>query len=152
MANAENVPLSSEQFDLAVSEYGASIWCDPSLWIAEAARILRPDGELVFMRNSTLCVLCLPDTGQVQTCLQRPQLGLNRLEWTDDDPGVEFHPSAGDVVRLLRSNGFELLDLVEVFAPANAQDHPYYNYIPADWARRWPADEIWRARKRGAYR
>lgn len=146
-ANAEKVPLESGQFDLAISEYGASIWCDPYLWIAEAARLLRPGGELVFLRNSTLSMLCLPDSGQVQTSLQRPQRGMNRLEWTDDDPGVEFHPSAGQMLRLLRGNGFTLLDLVEVYAPADAEDHPHYNYVPAAWARQWPAEEIWRARK-----
>ena len=37
-ASAEDVPLPSESFDLAVSEYGASIWCDPHLWIPEAHR------------------------------------------------------------------------------------------------------------------
>jgi SAM-dependent methyltransferase len=146
-ANAEHVPLESGQFDLAVSEYGASIWCDPELWIPEASRLLRPDGELVFLRNSTLSMLCIPDTGKVTTCMQRPQRGLNRIEWTDDDPGVEFHPGHGDLLRLLRRNGFEVLDLVELFAPADAQDHPRYDYVPAEWARQWPAEEIWRASK-----
>jgi hypothetical protein len=79
--------------------------------------------------------------------MQRPQRGLNRMEWTDDDPGVEFHPGHGDLLRLLRRNGFEVLDLVELFAPADAQDHPRYDYVPAEWARQWPAEEIWRARK-----
>ena len=37
-ANAEDVPLPDQSFDLVFSEYGASIWCDPRLWIAEAAR------------------------------------------------------------------------------------------------------------------
>jgi SAM-dependent methyltransferase len=151
-ANAECVPLASEQFDLAVSEYGASIWCDPELWIAESARLLRPDGELVFLRNSTLSVLCMGSTGKVQTSLQRPQRSLGRIEWKDDDPGVEFHPSAGDMLRLLRRNGFEVLDLVEVLAPAEAEDHPHYDYVPADWARSWPAEEIWRARRRRVHR
>ncbi len=45
----------------AISEYGASIWCDPYEWIPEAARLLRPGGELVFLRNSTLAILCSPD-------------------------------------------------------------------------------------------
>jgi len=30
-ANAEDVPLPDESFDLVLSEYGASIWCDPKL-------------------------------------------------------------------------------------------------------------------------
>jgi SAM-dependent methyltransferase len=147
-ANAESVPLESAQFDLAVSEYGASIWCDPDLWIAEAARLLRPGGELVFLRNSTLSMLCIPDTGRVQTCLQRPQRGMNRLEWTDDDPGVEFHPGFGELFRILRRNGFALVDFAELYPPDDARDHAFYDYVPAEWARQWPAEEIWRARKR----
>jgi SAM-dependent methyltransferase len=146
-ANAEDVPLADAQFDLAISEYGASIWCDPELWVAEAARLLRPGGELVFLRNSTLATLCLPDTGKVSETLQRSQHGMNRIEWTDDDPGVEFHPGTGDMLRILRRNGFTLLDLVELFAPADARDHPRYDYVPAAWARRWPAEEIWRLQK-----
>ena len=59
-ANAEEVPLPDESFDLALSEYGASIWCDPYKWIPEAARLLRPGGELVFLCNSVLCMLCSP--------------------------------------------------------------------------------------------
>jgi len=148
-ANAERVPLGDAQFDLAVSEYGASIWCDPTLWIAEAARLLRPGGELVFLRNSTISMLCLPDEGRVQTSLQRPQRGIGRLEWGGDDPGVEFHPSTGDLLRILRGNGFELLDMVELYAPDGATDHPHYSYVPAEWARQWPAEELWRACKRG---
>jgi SAM-dependent methyltransferase len=146
-ANAEAVPLADAQFDLAVSEYGASIWCDPELWIPEAARLLRPDGELVFLRNSTLSTLCMPDTGKVAETLQRSQRGMNRLEWTDDAPGVEFHPGTGDMLRILRRSGFALLDFVELFAPADARDHPFYDYVPADWARRWPSEEIWRLQK-----
>jgi SAM-dependent methyltransferase len=146
-ANAEAIPLADAQFDLAVSEYGASIWCDPELWIAEAARLLRPGGELVFLRNSTLATLCMPESGKVSETLQRPQLGMNRLEWTDDDPGVEFHPGTGDMLRILGRNGFALVDLVELFAPADAEDHPRYDYVPAEWARRWPSEEIWRLQK-----
>jgi len=34
-----------------ISEYGASIWCDPYRWIPEASRLLRPGGDLVFLVN-----------------------------------------------------------------------------------------------------
>ena len=50
-AGAESVPLPDGSFDLALSEYGASIWSDPYLWVPEAARLLRPSGRLVFLRN-----------------------------------------------------------------------------------------------------
>jgi hypothetical protein len=73
---------------------------------------------------------------------------MHRLSWDDGEPGAEFHLGHGDLIRLLRESGFEVLDLIELFAPADAQDHPYYDHISADWARKWPAEEIWRARKR----
>ncbi|HZS93263.1 MAG TPA: class I SAM-dependent methyltransferase [Chloroflexota bacterium] len=146
-ANAEDVPLDAGQFDLAVSEYGASIWCDPNLWIPEAARLLKPGGELVFLRNSTLSMLCMPETGPVTTSLQRPLSDLGRMVWDDDDPGVEFHPSPGELIRILRGAGFEVLDMIELLARPDAADHPYYDYVTAGWSKRWPAEEIWRARK-----
>ena len=60
-AAAESVPLRDASFDLIISEYGAAIWCDPYLWIPEAARLLRPGGELIFLGNAALYVLCVPE-------------------------------------------------------------------------------------------
>jgi SAM-dependent methyltransferase len=147
-ANAEDVPLPDASFDLAFSEYGASIWCDPALWIAKAGRLLRPQGELLFLRGSTLRILCGPDEGHSTDRLLRPQRGLYRLEWGGNDPGVEFHPGTADMLRILRDNGFELVDFRELFAPEDAVDHEYYDDPPADWAKRWPVEEIWHLRKR----
>jgi ubiquinone/menaquinone biosynthesis C-methylase UbiE len=147
-ANAEATGLPDASFDLAISEYGASIWCDPYKWIPEAARLLRPDGELVFLRNSTLSILCMPDTGKVQERLQRPQIGLNRMDWADTSE-TEFQLGHGDLIRLLRKSGFEILDMVEIFASADAKNHPFYGeYMSVEWAQKWPSEEMWRARKR----
>jgi SAM-dependent methyltransferase len=144
-ASAEDVPFPDASFDLVLSEYGASIWCDPGAWIPEAARLLRPGGRLVFLRNSTLVILCSPDDGRVEERLARPQFGMRRFEW---DGGIEFHLPHGDWIALLRSAGFDVERLVELQAPPKAADHPYYDFVPAEWARRWPAEEIWVARKR----
>jgi len=151
-APAEQVPLPDAAFDLAVSEYGASIWADPYRWIPEAARLLRPGGRLVFLRNSTLAVLCSPDTGPVGERLVRPQFGLHRVDWRADGGGIEFHLGHGDWLRLLRASGFEVLDLVELQAPPDAQDHPFYDSATAAWAQRWPAEEIWVAQNRSPTR
>ena len=51
-ANAEDVPYETDSFDLAISEYGASLWCEPHRWLAEADRLLRPGGGLIFVTNS----------------------------------------------------------------------------------------------------
>ena len=146
-ASAEDVPLESESFDLAVSEYGASIWCDPHRWLAEAYRLLRPGGRLWFLRNSTLSILCAPEVeGPPGETLLRPQRGLGRLEWPDE-VGVEWQLPHGELFRLLRRTGFEVVDLVELYAPDDASDHEYYGAFSAEWSRKWPAEEIWVAAK-----
>jgi len=144
-ANAEEVPLPDASFDVALSEYGASIWCDPYKWIPEAARLLRPGGELVFLRNSTISMLCAALDGWHET-LQRPQRGLHRLDW-EDDGTTEFQLPHGDLFRLLRDSGFDVLDLIELYAPDEAKDASFY-HSNAEWAKKWPWEEIWKARKR----
>jgi SAM-dependent methyltransferase len=146
-ASAEDVPLEGESFDLAISEYGASIWCDPELWIAEAARLLRPGGRLVFLRNTPLSILCSPDEGKVEERLLRSHADLGRIEWPGEDEGVEYHLPHGEMIRVLRKSGFEVEALHERLAPESSTDHEYYDFVPAEWARRWPAEEIWVARK-----
>ena len=73
---------------------------------------------------------------------------MHRFEWPDeDDKSVEFHLGYGDWIRLLRANGLELEALVELQAPEGAAD-PAGLPVTAEWARRWPTEEIWKARKR----
>ena len=148
-ARGEDVPLPDEAFDLALSEYGASIWADPERWIPEAHRLLRPGGLLVFMRASTLAMLCSPvedEDAPVEERLHRPLFGMGRFEWSDGS--VEYHLPPGELIRLLRTTGFDIEELVEPQAPEDAQRHPEYDHVPPDWARKWPAEEIWVARKR----
>jgi SAM-dependent methyltransferase len=146
-ASAEDVPLPDASCDLVLSEYGASIWCDPYRWIPEVARLLRPGGSLVFLVNGTIQMLCMPaEDFRTTTELRHDYFGMHRWEWPDAD-GVDFHIGYGDWIRLLRANGFEVEDLVEVRAPAGAAD-PAIEWASAEWARRWPSEEIWKARKR----
>ena len=147
LGNAEATPFPDASFDLAISEYGAAIWCDPYLWIPEAARLLRSGGELVFLGNAVLQMLTVPDTlaeGPSTELLRRAQFGMHRFEWPDDD-SVEFHISHGDMIRLLRASGFEVTDLVEIQAPPDATSG--FEHVTAEWGRRWPSEEVWKARK-----
>jgi SAM-dependent methyltransferase len=145
--NAERVPLPDASFDLAISEYGASIWADPYRWIPEAARLLRPGGRLIFLVNGAILMLCVPDAENeaADTRLLRPYFGMHRFEWADDD-SVEFHLGHGDVIRLLRANGFEVEDLLELRPGEDATTT--YPYVTLEWARNWPTEEVWKARKR----
>ena len=146
-ASAEDVPLPDGSFDLAISEYGASIWCDPHLWLPEAHRLLRPGGRLWFLRNSTLSILCAPDDGPPTDALQRPQRGMGRMVWAGE-AGVEWHLPHGELFRLLMRIGFDVVDFVELYPSDGAVDHPYYDAFSVEWSRKWPAEEIWVARKR----
>ena len=146
-ASAEDVPLPDASFDLVLSEYGASIWADPYRWIPEAARLLRPQGQVVFLVNGTLLVLCAPDQGPATDCLRRDYFGMHRFEWSGDE-SVEFHLGYGDWIRLLRANGLEVEDLVELRAPEGA-DEIRFDMATREWARRWPSEQIWKARRKG---
>jgi SAM-dependent methyltransferase len=144
-ANAETVPYDEASFDLAISDYGASIWCDPYRWIPEAARILRPGGRLVFIVTAPLLMACTPASGEAGKWLQRPYFGMHRFEFADDDV-VEFHLTHGDWIRVLRENGFEVEDMIEVRPAPHAP--PRYDFVSASWARDWPSEDIWTARRR----
>jgi SAM-dependent methyltransferase len=144
-ANAEGVPLPDDSFDLAVSEYGACVWCDPARWVPEAARLLRPGGRLVFLTNSVQVTLCVPEEGgHAADRLLRPQMGASRLQWPGG--GFEFHPSHGEWIRILRESGFVVEALHELYAPDDAKTHEYYDIATAQWARKWPVEDLWTAR------
>ena len=99
-ASAETVPLAGDRFDLVISEYGACLWADPYRWVPEAARLLRPGGNLVFLTNAFLLMLCLPDEENAPATdrLVRDAFGMHRLEWTGS-PEVELSPPARQVDR-----------------------------------------------------
>jgi SAM-dependent methyltransferase len=140
--DAERVPLASGRFDLVVSEHGAAAWCDPERWLPEAARLLRPGGRLVFLTNSHVSALCVPaEEGVAGERLVRSQREAYRVRWPGG--GIEFHPSHGDWVRLLRRSGFVVEAMHEIFAPPDSGDHPFYEIVSREWASKWPAEELW---------
>jgi SAM-dependent methyltransferase len=148
LGNAEQVPYPDASFDFAISEYGAALWADPYRWIPEASRLLRPGGELVFLTNGLISILCaneLESEGPATARLQRPYFGMHRTVWPDAD-GVEFHLGYGDWIRLLRANDFEVTDLLELRPPGGATTR--YPWMTLEWAQQWPSEEAWKARRR----
>ncbi len=145
LADATAVPLADDSFDLAVSEYGASLWCDPEAWIGEAARLLRPGGRLVFLTSSPLVTMCVPDDeGPATPQLRRGMREINPVRWPGG--GVEYHPGHGELMGILRRHGFAVEALHELFAPDGASAHVYYEIADPVWARQWPAEDLWVAR------
>ena len=147
-ANGERLPFQDASFDLAISEYGVCLWCDPYKWVPEAVRVLRPGGRLIFLTNSVFLMLTMRELeadGPAGIGFLRNYFGMHRNVWPDS-PGVEFHLGYGDWIRLLRANGFEVEDMTEVRPPEGSTTrHPL---ATLDWSRRWPCEEVWKARKR----
>jgi SAM-dependent methyltransferase len=145
LANAEQIPYDRESFDAAISEYGASVWCDPTRWLPEANRLLRPSGKLIFFTNAAMLMACTPADGSApRNVLVRDYFSTHRIDF-GNDAGVEFHFGHGDWIRLLRDFGFVVEDLIEVRPSRGATSR--FEFVSIDWARRWPSEEIWIARK-----
>ena len=107
---------------------------------------MRPGGQLVFLTNSFLLMLCVPPEDDMAATerLLRPAFGMYRVEWSGSQ-GVEFHLSHADWIRLLRRSGFDVEDLIEVRPAVGATSR--YPFVTLEWARNWPCEEIWKARK-----
>ena len=81
------------------------------------------------------------DEGVAGETLLRGHREAYRVHW--EGGGVEFHPSHGDWVRLLRASGFVIEALHEIYAPDDGSDHEFYEIVSQRWAGRWPAEELW---------
>jgi len=81
LGNTEGLPFPDGSFDLTISEYGASIRCDPYTWILEAARVLRTGGRLVMLCTGPEETENTP----VTECFRCPCFG------SPDDDSVEIH-------------------------------------------------------------
>lgn len=148
LGNAETVPYPDASFDFAISEYGAVLWADPTSWVPEAARLLRPGGRIHVLTNSYLSFLTGPDEPDAPfgDRLVRPWFGPRQMIWKGET-SVEFHLPPGDWIHLFRENGFEIEGLLEPAAPADATTR--YVYATGAWASQWPVETIWKVRKHG---
>jgi hypothetical protein len=73
----------------------------------------------VFLVNGTLLMLTMQELeadGPATNRLLRDYFGMHRFEWPEDGT-IAFHLGYGDWIRLLRANGFEVEDLLEVRPP-----------------------------------
>jgi SAM-dependent methyltransferase len=144
-ASAEEVPLPDESFDVVFCDHGAFTFADPYKLVPEAARLLRPGGLLAFSHLSAIALVCQnpEDEWNVEPKLHLDYFGLHEL---DDGEVVEYQLSYGDWIRLFRANGFTVEDLIEPRPSADALS-TYWNEAGREWARRWPSESIWKARK-----
>jgi len=143
--SAEDVPLPDAGFDLVFADHGAFGFTDPYRTVPEAARLLRPGGDLVFSMHTPISDICWGDDDDPGTTLVRDYFGLRSAEV---EGTIDFQLGYGDWIRLFAANGLQTLDLIELRPPADAVSS-YRSERSRDWARRWPMDHIWRLRKLG---
>ena len=146
-AGAEDVPLPDASFDVVFCDHGAIGWADPLALIPEAARLLRPGGLLAWCWGTPTLEACWPvDTEVAGTELVRDQFDMHRFV-DETDGTVSFMLPPSRTIAALRAAGLHVEDLLELRPPADATST--YRPLPEqlDWARRWPMEEIWRARK-----
>ena len=144
-ASAEDVPLPDESFDLVVSEYGASIWCDPT------AGSPRRRGCFARAASSSSSSTARSDarspghgSDRAGAPSLRPYFGMHRFEWPDD--GRRLPPRLRRLDPAPRAHGFEV-EGSSSSQPGPRRDRTTYFRSAGVGAQRWPAEEIWKARK-----
>jgi SAM-dependent methyltransferase len=144
-ASGEAVPLADGSFDLVFCDHGAMSFCDPRRSVPEVARLLRPGGRLVFNKATMLLYLTWDATKQRQTKKLHAS-AFEHEQWAFDGGTVDFQLPYGAWIRCFRDAGLAVVDLIELRAPEHGET-TYDEFVPHDWARRWPAEEIWVVRK-----
>jgi SAM-dependent methyltransferase len=143
--NAEELPFADQAFDIVFCDHGATTFADPQALVPEVARVLRAAGIFAFCMSSPLRDLCYDlGTDSFSNQLVTDYDQLRRVEYDDE---VNFQLPYGDWIRLFHDNGLVVEALIELRAPDDAQT-TYVDFIPYEWARRWPAENIWKTRKR----
>jgi SAM-dependent methyltransferase len=144
---AERVPLEDRSFDVVFCDWGATNFADPFSVVPEVARLLRAGGLFAFTGATPLSWLCWdPETDGTDDRLRQDYFGMHR--WATPEGTIEFNLSYGDWIRLFRSAGLVIEDLIEVRPPEGATT-PYRTEAESEWARRWPMEQIWKVRRSG---
>jgi SAM-dependent methyltransferase len=142
--SAERVTLPDASFDIVFCDHGGMTFADPYRTVPEAARLLRPGGLFAFSHHTPIESIAWPlDGDRVGDRLVVDYFGMHRL---DDGETSTFQLPYGEWIRVFRANGFVIEDLIEP-RPAEGAASSYRNAEELAWARRWPAEEIWRVRK-----
>ena len=142
--NAAQLPFRDAVFDVVFCDHGAMVFAPPESSVAEASRVLKPAGLFAFCMSTPVRDICVdPDRGEVTSTLVANYFELSAL---DDGQTVEYQLPYGEWIRLFRRHGLAVEDLVEIQAPADCKT-TYADFVPAGWARKWPAEHVWKLRK-----
>lgn len=147
-ASAEEIPFRDERFDVVFCDHGAMGFTDPRRTVPEVARVLRPGGLLAFSIGTPLLWLCWnQQTQRIDDRLHADWFSPMR-SGADEDM-AQFQLPYAEWVEVFRKSGLVVEELVHLRPPAGART-TYNDFAPYAWARRWPAEDLWKVRKRGA--
>lgn len=142
--NAERLPFCDRSFDVVFCDHGATSWARPEQTVAETSRVLKQGGVFAFCMSSPIRDICWnSETDCITPQLARDYFELSVLE---DAESTCYQLPYGAWIRLFRQHSLVVEDLVELRAPEHA-DTTYSDFVPATWARKWPAEHIWKLRK-----
>ncbi len=142
-ASGESLPFRDGSFDLVFCDHGAMSFCDPAAlgprgraraaarWPARVQQVVDPAVPVWNERKDRL-----------SRKLHAPYFDSGRYE---SEGTIDFQIPYGEWIRLFGRHGLVVEDLIELRAPEGATTT--YEGWDAEWARQWPAEEIWRVRK-----
>jgi SAM-dependent methyltransferase len=152
-ADGERTPFRDGSFDLVFCDHGAMGFADPFRTVPEVARLLRPDGWFVFNNTTPFIWTVWADDDEdapAGTELKRSYFGPRRWDHEEDgERWSDFQLTYGGWIRLFREHGFSVEDLIELRPSEETASTTFEGYAPIEWARRFPAENIWKVRKRG---
>jgi SAM-dependent methyltransferase len=144
--DAESTGLPGASFDIVFCDHGALRFSDPRRTVPEAARLLRPGGLLAFsMYTPILDMAWEVGAEHPGDRLALDYWDLHALPEEPDEP-IDFQLPYGAWIRLFRESGLVVEDLIEIRPPPDASSS-YVDETDREWARRWPLEHIWRARR-----
>jgi SAM-dependent methyltransferase len=96
LGTAERLPFADRSFDMVVSRYSAHHWRDFAAGVAEASRVLQPEGTAVFIDVATPRHALLDTFLQSVEMLRDPSHVRDRslAEWTDQLTRVGLEPES----------------------------------------------------------
>ncbi|MUL42461.1 class I SAM-dependent methyltransferase [Streptomonospora sp. PA3] len=124
-ADVQRLPFAAAAFDLVCSAYGGLPFVPADAALAEAARVLRPGGRLVFSVSHPVR-WCFPDDPGPRGLTVQESYFDRRTHVEEDAAGravyVEHHHTLGDWVRAITGAGLVLRDLVEPEWPEDNEE------------------------------